>query len=147
MKLLFYEEPPMIAEVSKMTKREAINRLSAIVGDMYDPESRAVHVSGFGQPISGTVKLDYPLTTPYEFKIYGATLVGEIVWLIAQAYVAIYEEELATATVAEGFAAPDSLNRNKTDGKYGIWGHGIEDLVVEEIAINDPYTISVFIGS
>jgi len=40
------------------------------------------------------------------------------------------------------------LNRHKTDGVYGIWGHDIDDLVIEKL-LYDPAskTINMFIGS
>ncbi|MNL30171.1 hypothetical protein D3C87_1518920 [compost metagenome] len=49
----------------------------------------------------------------------------------------MYEEEEATAT--KKTIPPEKrigmYNRNETNGKYGIWGHDIADLVLSEIQI------------
>ena len=40
------------------------------------------------------------------------------------------------------------LNRSRTDGKWGIWGHSIEDLVIERLYLDtDKNKIDMFIGS
>ena len=40
------------------------------------------------------------------------------------------------------------LNRGRTDGKWGIWGHGIGDLVIEGIVLDtDNHRIELYIGS
>lgn len=40
------------------------------------------------------------------------------------------------------------VNRNKTNGKYGIWGHDIEDLAIERINYDENKNlITLFIGS
>jgi hypothetical protein len=41
-----------------------------------------------------------------------------------------------------------ALNRKKSNGKYGIWGHCIEDLVIERITYNkNNKIVYMFIGS
>ena len=43
---------------------------------------------------------------------------------------------------------PFMLNRQTTNGKYGIWGHAIEDLVIEELRYDkNTKIVSMFIGS
>lgn len=49
----------------------------------------------------------------------------------------MYEEEEATAIIKT--VPPEKrnkmYNRNETNGKYGIWGHDIADLVLSEIHV------------
>lgn len=77
--------------------------------------------------------IDYPLTNKYEFTLTsnkGFTrqlLLSEI----SAHYYKLYEEEENTATIKT--IPPDNrtiYNRNETNGKYGIWGHDIADLVL-----------------
>lgn len=54
-----------------------------------------------------------------------------------KAYYKMYEEEEATATIKTIPLEKRTTmyNRNETNGKYGIWGHDIADLVLSEIHI------------
>ena len=45
-------------------------------------------------------------------------------------YHVIYKEEERTSADPAGLI-PGMLNHTATSGKYGVWGHGIEDLVLE----------------
>ncbi|WP_066759364.1 hypothetical protein [Crocinitomix algicola] len=86
--------------------------------------------------------IDYPLNKPVEIKIKSQKDVGfsrgELIRLISQEYHRIYQEEEETAKVKtvpleerEGL-----INRNETDGKYGIWGHDIGDLDLSAIIVH-----------
>lgn len=83
--------------------------------------------------------IDYPLTNQYEFIITSKNgfsrkqLLAEINFH----YYKLYEEEEKSATVK---TIPidkrtTMYNRNQTNGKYGIWGHDIADLVLSEIEV------------
>lgn len=79
------------------------------------------------------VRIDYPLSFPVVIDVS----TGEAGFTrrafaeaVAAAYRRIYEEEDATCTLdptPRGFL----LNRSRTDGRYGIWGHDLADLVLE----------------
>jgi len=87
-----------------------------------------------------TLIIDYPLTTPITFKLTsgkdGFTR-KELIKEISQRYHSIYEEEEQTATKK---TIPVSergtfINRNQTNGKYGIWGHNLSDLVLSSVDV------------
>jgi len=86
-----------------------------------------------------TLLIDYPLTNEYRnafFSKNGFTR-KQLLKIVSDTYHKIYEEEEASAKVK---TIPiekrkQLINRNQTDGKYGIWGHDIADLVLSEISI------------
>jgi hypothetical protein len=84
------------------------------------------------------VVLDYPLEEAWSFRVplppEGHT-VRSLVRAIRAIYREVYAEEAATTTIPEGRAAPNLLNRNRTDGTYRIWGHDLGDLFVEGMRI------------
>jgi hypothetical protein len=85
------------------------------------------------------VIIDYPLTNPYEFTLTSdqgftrAQLLSEI----SKHYYKIFEEEEASATIKTIPVDKRTTiaNRNETNGKYGIWGHDIADLVLSGISV------------
>lgn len=87
-------------------------------------------------------KIEYPLTTPVVFKLEkeGGLTLKEILEGISREYKRIYKEEdestqLKVETVNKRSGGTSKLiNRAKTNGKYGIWGHVIGDLVFELLA-------------
>jgi hypothetical protein len=88
------------------------------------------------------VTIDYPLenATTIELrsdKKFGFTR-AELILKIRAEYKRIYKEEESSAkekTIPiekrEGL-----INRNATNGKYGIWGHDLEDLDLSEIIVH-----------
>lgn len=99
------------------------------------------------------LKVDYPLNRAHYFplkSIAGFTR-RAIVEAVVQTYVKIYSEEKDTIrhmAVIPASQRRGLMNRNTTDGKYGIWGHDIGDLVIEGINY-DPTskTVALLIGS
>lgn len=97
--------------------------------------------------------IDYPLNHAHYFPLESATGFTRriIVEAIVKTYVHIYAEE--KETIREMAVIPASqrrglINRNTTDGKYGIWGHDIGDLVIEGIEYYpDAKIIKPLIGS
>ncbi|WP_426059127.1 hypothetical protein [Hymenobacter sp. B1770] len=86
-----------------------------------------------------TLIIDYPLTNRFYIDLEsrkGLTRV-QILRSVSKAYYKLYQEEEQTATVK---TIPineriTTYNRNQTDGKYGIWGHDIADLVLAEVLL------------
>jgi len=73
-----------------------------------------------------TLSLDYPLSRNYIFTVKGPLTVKALCSMISTAYHKIYLQE----------------------DYYGVWGHTIDDLWIEELNINhETKTIEVFIGS
>ena len=94
------------------------------------------------------LSIDYPLNKPTEIEIRSKEKDGfsriELIRLISQAYHRIYDEEEASAKVK---TVPlkkreDLINRNETDGKYGIWGHDIGDLDLSAIIVQSKNGIT-----
>lgn len=85
-----------------------------------------------------TIVIDYPLTTAYSFSLNskeGFTR-GQLLKAISEHYYKLYAEEEESATIKTQPADERTImNRNETNGKYGIWGHDIADLVLSEILV------------
>lgn len=85
--------------------------------------------------------IDYPLDRPAEF-VLSAVGTGftkkQLVEEISKRYHRIYKEEETTAnTKTTPMEDRKTLaNRNTTDGKYGIWGHDITDLVLSSVEVH-----------
>jgi hypothetical protein len=83
-----------------------------------------------------TLVIDYPLTTPASISLDAPIHEGftrvELIKQIHESYVHVYEAEEETAMLKTVPPAErkTTLNRNRTDGVYGIWGHDLTDLVV-----------------
>ena len=85
--------------------------------------------------------IDYPLIKPVEIKVKTSQKNGftrqYLIERISAEYNRIYKEEEESALTKtipieerEGL-----INRNKTNGKYGIWGHDIDDLDLSSIIV------------
>jgi hypothetical protein len=85
------------------------------------------------------VILDYPLDNPFVgvLRAKEGFTREMLIQEISSRYRAIYEEEERTATIKTipMDKRTEMYNRNQTDGKYGIWGHDIADLVVADILV------------
>jgi hypothetical protein len=87
-----------------------------------------------------TLVIDYPLNKPAKFilKSLGKGFTKkQLVLEISKKYHEIYESEESSAKTKtipiekrEGV-----INRNETDGKYGIWGHDIGDLDLSSVEL------------
>lgn len=78
------------------------------------------------------IHFDYPLTHEVTFTFEGKKpwRLSDILDKIAEGYCKIYDEEDETRTV-DTVIRGTLLNRPTTNGKYGIWGHILNDLYVE----------------
>jgi hypothetical protein len=91
-----------------------------------------------------TLIIDYPLNVPYTEEIKsgkeGVTL-REVLNIAVDAYRKIYKEEAKTSKLKEESiskrtkGASKLINRAETNGKYGIWGHRLEDLTIINIMV------------
>lgn len=85
-----------------------------------------------------TVIVDYPLSSNYKFELIsknGFTR-AQLIKEISKCYYQLYDEEEKTATIKTvPMQQRKIFNRNQTNGKYGIWGHDIGDLVLDEIHV------------
>jgi hypothetical protein len=83
-----------------------------------------------------TLVIEFPLTNPAHVAITSALpqgfTRGELVRLICDEYAHIYAAEEGTSVETEATVEErgSRLERNRTDGAYGIWGHRLDDLVL-----------------
>ncbi|WP_171037000.1 hypothetical protein [Maribacter algarum] len=111
------------------------------------PELEIKNLIGKNDIVLKTAKaslvIDYPLEKPVLIEIKSANASGftrkELVEIISKVYHRIYQEEEDSAQTK---TVPISerqglINRNKTDGKYGIWGHDIDDLDLSSIVVKE----------
>jgi len=96
-----------------------------------------------------TLIIDYPLTHKAIFYIESPNGFSrkQLILLISEKYHQIYKEEEDGATIK---TIPvdergDELNRNKTNGKYGIWGHDITDLDLDSINVRKAPDGEIFL--
>lgn len=86
-----------------------------------------------------TVIIDYPLTNEYRFELESKNGFTRELLLkeISKNYYKLYDEEERSATIktVPVDKRTTMYNRNQTNGKYGIWGHDIGDLVLSEILV------------
>ncbi len=86
-----------------------------------------------------TIIIDYPLNIAYrgELKSKNGFTKQQLIRLISAHYHKIYEEEELTASIKTVPIKKRTkmYNRNQTNGKYGIWGHDLADLVLDEILV------------
>lgn len=88
------------------------------------------------------VIIDYPLERAVLMELTSADPRGfsraEVARSIAREYRRIYVEEEATATqkTLPMEQRGGVVNRNRTDGKYGIWGHDLGDLDLLSIDVH-----------
>lgn len=78
------------------------------------------------------VLFDYPFKYPevVELKSNNGFTLLDLGTAIANKYKEIYEEEGKSETMETPCY---SWNRKQTHGKYGIWGHYLEDLWISEV--------------
>lgn len=87
-----------------------------------------------------TIKINYkyPLSGDFVFEHVSENKKGfskkELIEIISKQYNHIYEEEKNTSIIKPDYI---SYNRNRTNGKYGIWGHDLEDLLLHTIYLNN----------
>lgn len=88
-----------------------------------------------------TLLIDYPLNIPATFEL-STSEKGfsrkQLILEISKRYHEVYKEEEASAT--EKTTPLDKrkglINRNETNGKYGVWGHDLSDLDLSSIEVH-----------
>jgi hypothetical protein len=87
-----------------------------------------------------TIIIDYPLNKPTSFVLTNSKngfTKKELILEISKKYHEIFTVEETTATIKT--IPPDKrkkiMNRNETNGNYGIWGHDIGDLDLSSIEV------------
>lgn len=96
--------------------------------------------------------IDYPLEREFLFNYTSFNPEGwtarEILTKIIEIYNGIYKEEdrsmdIKLETLEQRMARGGLINRGKSNGTYGIWGHDIGDLFIEGVSY-DKSTKTVY---
>ncbi len=93
-----------------------------------------------------TVIFNYPLSGEFKFEFknsQGKITRREFALFIQSTYRRIYDEESSEPVKN----VSGMLNRQRTDGPYGIWGHHIGDLVIEGVQHIGDSVYVLHIGS
>jgi hypothetical protein len=138
----------LIAEIDILLKRpseEAKNEVDSVGGIELENLNESIKYLDKPDEIvldfkEVELEIDYPLNEIYKGKLTtsnkGFTR-KELIVEISKRYHQIYEEEEATAktkTIPRE-KRKGLINRNDTDGKYGIWGHDLSDLFMTGIEV------------
>jgi hypothetical protein len=94
------------------------------------------------------VEFSYPLRAPVQRLLTNEGGFTRLVFAqaVAQEYAKIYQEEDASRTASPAPAGM-LLNRSRTDGVHGIWGHDLVDLILEGARLDDEGVWQLGIGS
>lgn len=112
----------------------------------YDDEMKLDDVVEVIPATEISVDFTYPLTNPASFVIQGPFTLSTLKEKIMEIYELIYKKEEQTATGGIGFI-DGTYNRKKTFGKYGIWGHGLGDLFLEQMYRIENNRYGLHVGS
>lgn len=89
--------------------------------------------------------IEYPLTNPFHFNETHDNGLGwtevEFADAVRRAYTQVYESEPDPGHI------PGMLNRGKSEGAYGIWGHDLGDLYLEGAVREDDGSWRLLVGS
>jgi hypothetical protein len=85
------------------------------------------------------ILFEYPLTNPDTFSFFhkGGWTRGDFLTAVRSGYDKIYTVEAETSSIEVGRASPELINRNITNGTYGIWGHVLSDLSLDRAYLED----------
>jgi hypothetical protein len=127
--------------------------MSPAVADF--PElGKTQHITGGDRQLTNLeeirIRFDYPLNSPvfFSFKNAGGFTLSKFWECVYLGYLVIYSDEDETALLtAEDLRPTWRHARPSTDGKYGIWGHDMDELFLEEIQEKAPGEFWIFIGS
>jgi hypothetical protein len=111
-----------------------IEKTRSAIQQLIDPDEVVLTEAGV------TLVIDYPLNKEAKFALSstaGGFTRKQLVLSISQKYHEIYtvEENTATVKTIPRDKRVGLINRNQTDGEYGIWGHDLGDLDLSEIEV------------
>jgi hypothetical protein len=93
------------------------------------------------------IQFDYPLNNAIqlEFENTGGFTALDFLRCVHEGYLRIYQEE--EAAVGNPGHITGMFNRATSSGPHGIWGHDMEDLVLEGAMEIEPGKFELMIGS
>ena len=96
---------------------------------------------------SSEIEFDYPLSrrARFTFTSPGGFTAWDFYRAVYEGYTRIYGAE--TSEAGDPGHLPGTLNRAPSEGPYGIWGHGMDDLYLEGYREVEPGRFRLGIGS
>ena len=128
--------------------------VNIVDGKMWNGKRFAYNMGAIGRikiQLEDTVRfvIDYPLSNPKSIVLTHEDGSGwtkqEFADAVRVEYKTIYEEE--AAAVGDPGHLPGMLNRRSSNGPHGIWGHDIDDLVLEGIVRLEDGSWDLSVGS
>lgn len=136
---------PNCEEVGTFTKGGCIHFISWLEDDIYHGKFKD-YVLKEGNA-SYSFSLDYPLNNEYTKSWESENLTfHQLVTMVSESYKEIYDEEDESINAVdkttlenhpENIQLGGLMNRPSTQGKWGIWGHDMGDLVLERVTLNE----------
>lgn len=129
----------MAKTIEILHKYETVDWNSAVLVDRYPTHAKMALIDAdeLITPLETlSVQFDYPLSQPtiLTFKNKGGFTRLDLFRIIYEGYTVIYDEEEDAVVLDE-------------DMPHGIWGHSIDDLVIEEVKIRKDGFVELEIGS
>jgi hypothetical protein len=114
------------------------SHIESLTIDEGDPDQKVTELEKI------TIHFGYPLThaTDMEFVHPGGFSYRNFLQAVHDGYAKIYAAEKDP-----GRAHANSMNRGRSEGPYGIWGHDMGDLFLEGIEETAPGKFQILVGS
>lgn len=133
--------------------------------DDFGEEYSTIHLGGYVLPVDeykpserynkklkipvSRIIIRYPLRNKAEITISGVKTMNDLLSDIVKGYQEVYRMEESTGEEAsrmcDEIPGCSLINRGKTNGMFGIWGHFIDDLAIHTVCLykNGYVTIGV----
>ena len=114
--VMYEEDGEDYEEIMGMTREDLVNRLNEVVS----PNVKNIYTA-----------IDYPLSRPANFKFTIEDNLDVTYGFLLYTYSVAYQIVCDIEDKEDGDPGtiPGLLNRAQSNGQFGIWGHGIGDLV------------------
>jgi len=131
-----YQDDLQVSDIAMPVSKEYSKKYK-----MVKPDERVIRKENI------VIVYNYPLDLAVDFphKRKGGWTRKALFAAIQKDYAKIYRDE--DKAVGPTGHVPGMLNRDRSDGPYGIWGHDIGDLVVEGVTVSDKGKVTLRIGS
>lgn len=147
----------MITKIKHYTGPQENEELYSLInlGDYILPKNSFTPSDKYNKKLGTTVSkiiITYPLSQNAEINISGVETLNDLLKDVVESYQKIYQMENESSPkkamiMCEEFPECSLINRNRTDGMFGIWGHTIEDLAIHTIYIYKDGSIKVGVDS
>lgn len=147
----------MIKEIKLYTGPQEDGELYSLInlGDYILPKNPFISSDKYNKKLGTTVSkiiITYPLSQSAEIIVSGVETLNDLLKDVVEGYQNIYQMEDESSfkkamMMCEEFPECSLINRNRTDGMFGIWGHTIGDLAIHTIYIYKDGSIKVGVDS